>query len=262
MSSIPDSEAIPVRLLNAEDIKISAVEEHEPEHFISNAYLLPAPGPAPAEADAALNQPVQILNLDLMRKEAVISVTGNGNVYLAHSAAQAQSLQTSSDQPADGGFLAVAPCTFRVEGTGPLWAVAQSGSGSGTAQQVVSASAAPAAGAAGSATLPLYVNGPQYITGFNVSTKGDGTVPGVRTIFVQNVQGGTETYYINDTAGSPDFVSVQFPGLGLQASGGDPQVSISALASGSSSIINVYGTNQAGTIPVVVVGVLQERRGI
>jgi hypothetical protein len=256
-----DTEALRVHLVNPEDIKVQYTEEIEPSHFISNAYLLPAAGPISGDPDGNINDPVQILQLDPMRKEAIISVAGSGNVYFAHSYAQAMSLQQAVDQAADGGFLVTAPCTFKAEGTGPLWAITQNASG--TSQTVVSASASPAAGAAGSATLPLFTAGNQYLTGFTVSTSGNGTAAGLRTVTVSNVQGAPYTYYIYDDGGlgtpTPQTLTITYPGLGLQAIGGDPMVAISALTNGSSSQILVLGTDQ-GT--AVTVGVLQSRRGM
>lgn len=249
-------DAVHVHLDNPEDIRVQYTEEIEPSHFISNAYLLPAAGPIPGDPDGNINDPVQILQLDPMRKEAIISLTGSGNVYFAHAFNQALSLQQNVDQAADGGALVSAPSTFKAEGTGPLWAIQQNASG--TTQTAVTASASPAAGAAGSATLPLFTAGNQYLTGFTVSTSGNGTASGIRTITVSNVQGGPYTYYIDDVAGTPNTVTINYPGLGLQAIGGDPQVAISALASGSSSQILVQGSDQATS---VVVGVLQSRRG-
>ena|ERR1700691_5970260 len=118
-----DEDAVKVHVV-ADDTKAVMTEEREPEHFTAVSFTLPAIGITSGDqADYNANDPVQIMQLDPLRKEAVISFNGTGQVLLAHSQAQAISLQQGADQNADAGDLITCPTTIRVEGTGPLWAV-------------------------------------------------------------------------------------------------------------------------------------------
>jgi hypothetical protein len=141
-----DEDAVKVHVIQ-DDTKTAKTEEVEPEHFTATSFTLPALGLTSGnQADYNAEDPVQILQLDPLRKEAVISFNGSGQVFLAHSAAQAISLQNATQQGADSGDLITCPTTIRVEGTGPLWAVASniSSTPNGGSSLYVGGSATPA----------------------------------------------------------------------------------------------------------------------
>ena len=122
-----DEDAVKVHVVNAEDMKQAvATEEVEPEHIIAVSFTLPAVGVSGENQEQ--ESPMQILQLDPLRKVAYISFNGSGQIFLAHSEAQANALQSGTQQNADSGAMYTCPTTVKVEGTGPLWAVQSNGS--------------------------------------------------------------------------------------------------------------------------------------
>jgi hypothetical protein len=97
-----------------------------------------------------------------------------------------------------------------------------------------------AAGA--SVALPLFV-GQQYLQSFDVEAVGNGTVAVVATVTVSNVVGGPFVYLLNEIVGTPTDLSISYPGNGLLGTGGDPTVTVSAVANGSSGTISLEGQN-------------------
>lgn len=265
-----DDDAIKVHIVNVDDIKATPTVEVEPEHFTASSFTLPALGLTSGDAaDANANVPVQILNLDPMRKEAVLAFSGTGQVILAHSQAQAMSMQASAaEQVADTGFLITAPSTIRVQGTGPLWAVsAASGTVSGGASVMAhnqTTSPAPAAILANipAASLPAgtyTVYAHAYVDGTLVAAADDDNVElsyGSTIIGVLNMPADSVTEQ------SPMYGPVMITVNGAQA--------IKILAVGAGTTGSVYHTWLMATpYPftaqaaggAVTVGVLQERRG-
>jgi hypothetical protein len=96
--------------------------EKTPEHFVASGYLLSS-GLASEPAGGDVTPVTQILQLDPMREEAVISFNGTGQVLLCHSLAQAESMATDITQLPDEADLITCPATIRIHGIGPLWAV-------------------------------------------------------------------------------------------------------------------------------------------
>jgi hypothetical protein len=261
-----DDDAVKVHVINLDDIKITRTEEIEPAHFTASSFILPVPGlTSGGQADENANVPTQILQLDPLRKETVISFNGSGQVILAHSNQQAQSLQQGTNQFADDGFLVTAPSSIRVEGTGPLWAIAASGSAasantvtgqskftSPTAGQIM-ASIAAASLPAG--TYTVYTNA--YIDGTFVAATDDDNIElgyGSTIVGALNVPA--------DTAGQtgPLFGPYMITLNGAQA------LKLIAIATGT--VGSVYHTwlsatpyPAAAASGFVTVGVLQERRG-
>lgn len=103
-------------------------QEVEPTHATSQAFVLPPVGAQTPQSDYNQNVPVQILNLDPLRKRAIITITGAAAAcFICTSQAQAQSLQFGGNQNADEAALFPAPATFTFESTAPLWAVLSAG---------------------------------------------------------------------------------------------------------------------------------------
>lgn len=100
-------------------------------------------------------------------------------------------------------------------------------------QQATGASNTGAAGAATSVTIP----GQVLITGFDVSI-GPATTTGVATVTLSGVNGGPYTYTIDELTTNSEFLSKT---LNLIAPNG-ATLSVSAVASGGTVAINLYGT--------------------
>jgi hypothetical protein len=100
-----DEDAVKVHVIQ-DDTKATTTEEVEPEHNVAVSFVLP---PVGTGENPEQNVPIQILQLDLLRKIAYISFNGPGQVYLAHSEAQAISLQNGAQQAADAGALYTCP---------------------------------------------------------------------------------------------------------------------------------------------------------
>jgi hypothetical protein len=163
-------DAVHVHVDNASEFQVTRTEEIEPAHYTTQSYILPPVGAQTPQAD--YNQaevPVQLLQLDPLRKRAVLSVNGTGSCYICSSQAQAQSLQFSSNQTADAGALVTAPFAFTAEATGPLWAVLAS-------TPVPVTPAVPATGVAQENVNPYPV---QVVIGANGATITNVSVNGV-----------------------------------------------------------------------------------
>lgn len=102
--------------------------------------------------------------------------------------------------------------------------------------QTLSPSGANATGAAGAATSVQLNAG--TITGFDVSV-GPASAAGTATVTLSNVVGGPYTYTIDELTTNSEFLS---KALTLGASGGIPTLAISAVASGGTVSLNLYGT--------------------
>jgi len=111
-----------VRVQNPHDIAhaiVQQTEEVRSEHAVTSTWALPAlPLVNPAQ-----NSPVEIVPLDPLRKRAVITLNGSGQIIIAHSEAQALHLQQNIQQAADEGALFTVPANFEYTSKAPLWAV-------------------------------------------------------------------------------------------------------------------------------------------
>jgi hypothetical protein len=120
----PHDGKIHVHVDNAEDLRpVQRTQEVEPGHYTTQSFVLPPTGAQTPQADYNQNVPVNILQLDPLRKRAIISVSGVGSCFICASQAQAQSLQFGSSQSPDSASLVTAPFSFPAEATAPLWAV-------------------------------------------------------------------------------------------------------------------------------------------
>lgn len=120
-------QAIGVRVENFEEFSpVFRTEEVEAGHFTCSTFTLPQGEIIGAGVQAT--EPTQILQLDPLRKRAVVSFNGTGQIVLAHSVQQATSLAANVQQAADEGALFTCPGSITVESTAPLWAVAISNS--------------------------------------------------------------------------------------------------------------------------------------
>lgn len=150
-----------VHVENLSDMHPTRTEEVEAQHYTESSFILPPLGPTSAG-------PTQILQLDPLRKRAVLTFNGTGQVILAHSAQQAQSLQANVQQAADEGCLITCPAAISVESTGPLWAIGYPTSAATAPATLMTGSisgavAAPGAGAS-IATTPALPAGTYTVT--------------------------------------------------------------------------------------------------
>jgi hypothetical protein len=122
-SKMADSEAIKVEVINAEDMRVMQTEEHEPEHFVCNTFVLQIGDPNQPDENPQ-NQYASVLQLDPQRKSASIMTIDNP-IVICHSENQANSPanQVPGIPAPDGVVLAVGQ-SVSVTGTAPLWAVA------------------------------------------------------------------------------------------------------------------------------------------
>lgn len=126
------------------------VEEAAAPHAVANTWgSLPALGTELTQS----NVPVEILPLDVLRKRAVITLNGSGQVIICHSEGQAQSLQQNVQQAADEGCLITVPGAIVHESSAALWAVAVPASSPQNTQGATGSATAPGAGAV-IATIP------------------------------------------------------------------------------------------------------------
>lgn len=92
--------------------------EEEPAHVVC-VYL-----GAPLTAKPPGDRPIPpVLNLDPVRKEALFSYVGTGQIFVCHSAQQAEAVLKGDNE----GVPVVTPVTFRWHGSAGIWIVAQSG---------------------------------------------------------------------------------------------------------------------------------------
>jgi hypothetical protein len=113
-----------VHVDNAFDMQpVMPVQEVEATHATSAAFILPAAGPASSNVDANQNLPVCILQLDPLRKRAIISGVGAGTCFICTSQQQAQNLQFGPNQNADEAAIIQSPFLFEYDSIAPLWAV-------------------------------------------------------------------------------------------------------------------------------------------
>lgn len=259
-----DPESVKVHVTNVDDLKAVPTEEKEPEHFTASSFVLPALG---VGENPEQSNPQQVLQLDPMRKLAYITFNGNGQVWLAHSAAQANALQNGAEQGADSGTLVTCPSVIKAEGTGPLWAIQSSltqspgvtgdslyagGSSTPTTadQTITGVTLTPPAGTY-IVNLSLYVDGTVVtaddednfrITGFGTSlgpllcpAESSG-VPIVTTYQFTIVLNGSQTFSVQTSAKTPSGTAVYHASILMNA--------------------------VSGSIPNdLIVGVLQSRRG-
>jgi hypothetical protein len=229
-------------------------EEKEPEHYAASTFALPALGPS--------SDPAQILQLDPLRKRALVALNGAGQVILAHSFQQAQALQKNVAQAADDGCIITAPATVTAEGTGPLWAV-----GIGTAnltQQSVSAFGAVTGAASGQAIATIAAaNLPTGSYEVYLTTYMDGTL--VTATDENNLEllvGGTQIVQLLQPGPSTGNGFVVPKGPYIVNVNGTQTISVNAIA--AASVAAKYNA-EITAVPLLTssglsVGVLQERR--
>jgi len=256
-------DTIHVHVDNASEISsqspVARTEEVEAEHYTTSSFSLPGGGAIIGTGVGAV-EPVQILQLDPLRKRAVLSFVGTGQVALAHTLNVAQSIANNPNVGAgDEGALFSSPGSTAVEATGPLWAVnvsqtASSNSLTGTgiatsaaAGQVIAATPnAPATqlytinwsivdsgtlGAGDAQNMGLYVNGVLVATAVN------------------GVNAGTIEAQPPVTVSVPVGTSIQVKAINNATASSVYQASVSA------TVVNAVQASG-----VIVVGVVQERR--
>jgi hypothetical protein len=101
-----------VHVLNAHEVA-HATKEVEPEHWITVTFAV-----------TALNFQ-QVLELDPLRKETILSIVGTGNCYICHSLTGASAI--AQGKSTTDGALVAAPFSQKLSGTAPLWVVPASG---------------------------------------------------------------------------------------------------------------------------------------
>ena len=265
-------DTVKVHLTNPEDIQIVRTEEFEPEHFVATSYVLPVTGLTSGDQpDYNANDPTQILQLDLLRKETVLAINGTGQVWLAHSAAQAVALQTGNNQGADSGTLITSPATVKITGTAPLWAIPASGNNSGTYTNALNTvhaqgkTTSPGAGAtiAVITAANLAANTTYVVTG---SIYVDGTLaPATDDDNMKMLAAGiSSTLNVSADVEAPSQFGPFYVTFGPAPS----NISIQAIAAGTASSVyhaeiyaNPYPMTGASGAGIITVGVLQSRRG-
>jgi hypothetical protein len=230
-------------------------ESVEAQHYTADGFAL---------TGAGINSgpPVQILQLDPLRKRAVLSVNGAGQVVLCHSMQQATSMQQGQNINADEADLITAPATITVESTGPLWAV-----GVATASQVAVVS-----------PLTSTVAGKVAAPGAGATIVTTGALSGVYEIVVTIYIDGTDTAATDD-----DNMDLAISGLGttnliVPADTTGPVIAttmftntltaqtlaVKAIAAASAGTVYhaqiAYTQIATVTTGIMTVGVLQERR--
>jgi hypothetical protein len=224
-------------------------ESVEAQHYTADGFAL---------TGAGINSgpPVQILQLDPLRKRAVLSVNGAGQVVLCQSMQQGQNIN------ADEADLITAPATITVESTGPLWAV-----GVATASQVAVVS-----------PLTSTVAGKVAAPGAGATIVTTGALSGVYEIVVTIYIDGTDTAATDD-----DNMDLAISGLGttnliVPADTTGPVIAttmftntltaqtlaVKAIAAASAGTVYhaqiAYTQIATVTTGIMTVGVLQERR--
>lgn len=249
-----DADAIKVHVTNPHDMVVRT-EEVEAQHFAASTFTLPPPGPNQ-------NGPIQVLQLDLLRKRAVVSLNGAGEVILAHSMQQAQSLQANVNQAADDGCVITSPATVTVEGTGPLWAIGI-GTGNVTQQSVTGFGSAVAPGAGSViASIPAASLPPGTYEVY-LLTYLDGTL--VTATDENNLaleSGGAVISQLLQPAPSSGNGFVVPSGPYVVSVNGSQSISVNAIGAGS---VSAKYNAQITAVPLLTssglsVGVLQERR--
>jgi hypothetical protein len=258
--TIMDDVAMLVHVGNPHDIASAIngapkVEEAAAPHAVASTWLLPTLG----TVNAQQNNPVEILPLDILRKRAVITFNGSGQVIICHSQAQAQSLQQNVQQAADEGCLLTVPGTIVHESTAALWAVG-----------VPASTSANTIGVAGKVTAPTAL---QQITGSLLSTPGTYSVQATAYLdgtIVLATDG--DNMEITFTGGNP--IPLLVPGVAdvpmttgpyLFTSTGTQTVAVKAIGAGSvaatyHAALDITPYPFAVTSGVVTVGSLTERR--
>lgn len=147
-----------VHVDNATEIAAVPTEEKEAEHITCSTFTL-----TEAIGVLAAVTPIQILNLDPLRKRAVLNFSGDGQVILAHSLQQAMSLAQNVAQAADEGCLVSCPASITMEATAPLWAVSLANPVALSYQSAVSATPTVAAQAVSTIPTPQSGNYTAYV---------------------------------------------------------------------------------------------------
>jgi len=113
-------ETIPVRVMNAEDLRPPVItEEAEPEHFTCTTFVLQAATANNPDANLA-----DVLKLDPQRKDATIMAIDNA-VVVCHTYRQTKDPANQvAGVPFPNGSYLPAGAAIAVSGTGPLWVVA------------------------------------------------------------------------------------------------------------------------------------------
>lgn len=232
----------------------TATEEQEPQHFTTSGFVLPPAG-------ITVNGPTQILQLDPLRKKAVISFNGSGGVFLAHSSQQAQSLQSNVNQNGDEGAMITAPATITVEGQAELWAI---GAATGNnAQQSVPGYGAVIAATAGQAiaTIPA-ADLPAGTYEIYLLTYIDGTATSADEDNIQLETGGTEFTQLVQPAGASVFVVPSGPWVVSVNGAQSISVNTVGIPSGTASYHASIDAVPLLTSAGLTVGVVQERRNV
>lgn len=252
-SSDGSGHSLRVHVDNAEDIKGVRTQEIEPPHLTTMGFVLPPAGPLTPQADYNQNVPTQILQLDPLRKRAVVSINGTGSCFLCSSQAQAQSLQFGPTQNADEGAQFTAPFAFTVEATGPMWAVLATTAVIGTGAPTF-ATATGASDATTTLTIPSAGAGlADTLTELNYVFSAAITQASTLT-----VTSGGDTLYETVVPTGATAASIPTPLTGLQ--GQTIVITLTAGGTGITSTLNALYTQQTSTPGAVTIGVVQERR--
>jgi len=245
---------VAVHVINPEDMKGPVqTEEKEAQHYTCSSFTLPQ-GEIIGTGVGAI-EPTQILQLDPLRKRAVIGVNGSGQVILAHSLQQATSLAQNIQQAADEGALFTAPCTLTAEATGPLWAVGLStslpanGNNPSTPVSVTGAANATATAATPPPAAGEYASLTSLSYSFSAASTSASTltVTSSGTLFTLNIPVGA----LSGT--------IPLPPGGIQGAVATAiSVALTAAGAGITGTVNISYQQSASS--VIQVGVAQERR--
>ena len=252
-------EAIPVKVSNFGEMGHTTVtQEKEAEHYTCSTFTLPQ-GEIIGTGVGAI-EPTQVLQLDPLRKRAVLAFNGTGQIILAHSMQQATSLAQNVQQAADEGALVTSPTTITVEATGPLWAVAVPSTGSQPTQDATGSVTSPGAGANVSGTIGA-VNLPAGL--YQVTT----------TIYIDGTPvAGTDddNMKINQSSGAQFHLIVPITGVPVTQTffltfNGAQTIGVSASSAGTAGAV-YHAQITATQLPIagasgnLAIGVTQERR--
>jgi hypothetical protein len=114
---VMETDAIPVHLMNPEDINVQKTQEHEPEHFVFSTVIV-------AFNTVGYNNFEQVLALDPLRKDASILAVDQA-VVVCHSHQQmTDPANQVAGVPFPQGAYLPAGSSLTVTGTGPCWVVA------------------------------------------------------------------------------------------------------------------------------------------
>lgn len=264
------SEHLHVHVENAQDIR--AVEEVDPEHIIAVSYTFSFPGNITLPSSGNLDQPLQLLQLDPLRRRAEITFNNTdpnlpATIYFADSQAVAQRLQQSAATAGDEGApVIISPnssATITVHGTAALWAVSAPAKSTNTNPGLNAPTTPISATGAAASTTTLTVPAGSGLQGrilYGVNYSFSAPTTAVSTLTITD---GTTTLTQTVPTGTNQG-TFTLPAQGaLFASGAAITITLTSGGAAITSTVNAfYGTqNQLVQQIAPTVGVLSERRG-